>query len=237
MAFPALDEQQKAALEEMRKQFPEEEDSVLYRFLKARRFQPSDASKMLSVCLEWRKEMKVEEIDPKTLKKELAFRRIYFHKRSKSGRICCVMQPGRHNPKTSDRDLALRMIIYFLETACSMLQEPTDKFAVVADLSGVGYSNVDMPLSKEVLRILSDYYPERLGEAYFVNSPFIFKSIWNVLKVFLDEETRSKFKFVDGKKGELWSTLRRIACQSFWAGKANTFTNRTKMAMARLTSD
>ena len=43
-------------------------------------------------------------------------------------------------------------------------------------------------------QILSDYYPETMQKCFVVNAPFIFTGMWAVVKVFLDERTRSKIK-------------------------------------------
>ncbi len=47
---------------------------------------------------------------------------------------------------------------------------------------------------KETLRIDSSYYPERLHQFFFINTPWYFRYSWAVVKPFLDAVTVAKFE-------------------------------------------
>ena len=42
--------------------------------------------------------------------------------------------------------------------------------------------------------VAQDYYPEMLGQMFLVNTTFFFKTIWSVIKPFIDEKTRQKIQ-------------------------------------------
>ena len=44
------------------------------------------------------------------------------------------------------------------------------------------------------MTICQNYYPESLGESYIINAGFLFKTMYTIVKAFLDAKTRSKIK-------------------------------------------
>eukprot|EP01122_Echinamoeba_exundans_P005656 TRINITY_DN1580_c0_g1_i2.p1 TRINITY_DN1580_c0_g1~~TRINITY_DN1580_c0_g1_i2.p1 ORF type:complete len:205 (-),score=45.43 TRINITY_DN1580_c0_g1_i2:90-704(-) len=51
-------------------------------------------------------------------------------------------------------------------------------------------------VAKEVLSILQNHYPERLGACFMVNPPWTFRIFWGIVSPFLDEVTRNKIKIL-----------------------------------------
>jgi len=47
----------------------------------------------------------------------------------------------------------------------------------------------------QVLSILQDHYPERLGRAFVINVPFILNAFYKMINPFIDPVTREKLKF------------------------------------------
>lgn len=45
---------------------------------------------------------------------------------------------------------------------------------------------------RELLHVLQNYYPERLGAAFIVFTPLLFSMVWKVIKHWLDQVTVSK---------------------------------------------
>jgi hypothetical protein len=46
--------------------------------------------------------------------------------------------------------------------------------------------------SKEIMQILSDHYPERLGIAMLMDAPFIFHGTYKLLQPFIPHKTKEK---------------------------------------------
>jgi len=55
---------------------------------------------------------------------------------------------------------------------------------------------MDYNLVTLLLKIFTEYYPETLGIALVVNSPWIFPTIWNVVKNWMDPNTSATTKFI-----------------------------------------
>ena len=47
---------------------------------------------------------------------------------------------------------------------------------------------------KETIKIDSNYFPERLGYMYIINSPWIFKPLWAMIRPWLDQNTVAKIR-------------------------------------------
>ena len=53
---------------------------------------------------------------------------------------------------------------------------------------------------KEFTAIFGDNYPETVEKMFIVNSPWIFKQVWNFVSPMMDERTRNKTKILGGPK-------------------------------------
>lgn len=55
--------------------------------------------------------------------------------------------------------------------------------------------NPSLGVARQVLNILQDHYPERLGHAIVINIPFLINAFFKVITPFIDPVTREKLKF------------------------------------------
>ena len=51
-----------------------------------------------------------------------------------------------------------------------------------------------MRLLKYFSKLTAEYYPEILGTCFIINAPFVFTTIFAIVKGWLDEKTRNKIK-------------------------------------------
>jgi hypothetical protein len=72
---------------------------------------------------------------------------------------------------------------YLLETCCTIM-----------DFKGVGLMKAPQVYGyvKQVSAMSQNYYPERLGRLYLINTPWGFGTVWNVVKGWLDPVTVEK---------------------------------------------
>lgn len=70
-----------------------------------------------------------------------------------------------------------------LETCCTIM-----------DFKGVGIMKAPSVFGyvKQVSAMSQNYYPERLGRLYLINTPWGFSGVWNVVKAWLDPVTVEK---------------------------------------------
>ncbi|CAF1400308.1 unnamed protein product [Adineta steineri] len=66
-----------------------------------------------------------------------------------------------------------------------------------------------LPLLKQILNIDNNHYPERMGQAFLLNTPRFFPVLWNMCKSFVDPVTASKV-FVLKKNEEASILLQHI---------------------------
>lgn len=72
------------------------------------------------------------------------------------------------------------------------MTDGVDQISILVDFDGWSLKNVDNDLDKMMIDTIQNFYPERLGAAYVVNAPTVFKVAWAVVRPWLDNRTTSK---------------------------------------------
>ena len=157
-------------------------DRNLLRFLRARKFNPDAAIKMLREDHVWRD----------TFREHGAFERrdfpnfvlmaeeglIKVNGRDKAGRPCGVLRPAHFHPSLVSDDIELVYFAVFVLDGLARRAEEQgqDGFTAIVDMEDWGMSNFSLPLVKLSIELLQDHYPERLGTVMVVNPPWVFKA-------------------------------------------------------------
>jgi len=177
--------------------------ACLLRYLRARDYDIDAAEEMLKDTLNFRREYQVGDIPVKfqrQLRRENATGKTYARGFDKRGRVVLYMKPRYEN--TNDHDGNIVHLIYNMERACAMQRTAgtgVEKFALVVDYLDYSLSNAPpMKTSRLTLDILQSHYPERLGVAYLLNPPWIFRAAWAAISPFIDPVTYEKIQFVVG---------------------------------------
>ncbi|CUA70373.1 Sec14 cytosolic factor [Rhizoctonia solani] len=186
------------------------DDPTLLRFLRARKFDLVKSKEMFVACEKWRKDFGVADIVhnfdfPEKAKVDEYYPQFY-HKTDKDGRPVYVERLGKVDLKalgaitTQDRQLKNLVLEYerFLHErlpACSdAAGKPVETSCTILDLKGVGigsfYQVKDYVMKASAIG--QNYYPETMGKFYIVNSPYLFSTVWTLVKPWLDEVTVSK---------------------------------------------
>ena len=76
------------------------------------------------------------------------------------------------------------------------------RFNIIVYLNDVNIKNIDFDFIKILIPFLEEGYPNNLQKMYFLNIPFIFKSAYNMLKIFIHKDTRKKIVFVKKKNSK-----------------------------------
>ena len=74
-----------------------------------------------------------------------------------------------------------------------------DKLAVIMDLHGLGrrhLTSIALSALQKQSRIDQDNYPECLGKLFIVNAPWIFSTVWSIIKGFLDKNVQDKIRIL-----------------------------------------
>lgn len=186
------------------------DDASLLRFLRARKFDVAEAKKMFVACEKWRKEFGTNTIleDFHYQEKPLIAKMYpqYYHKIDKDGRPVYFEELGKVNLsemlKITTQERMLKNLAWEYESfakfrlpACSRKQGClVETSCTVLDLKGIGISSASQVLGyvREAAYMGQNYYPERMGKFYCINSPFGFLTAFRLFKPFLDPVTVSK---------------------------------------------
>ncbi|KAK9767353.1 hypothetical protein K7432_002930 [Basidiobolus ranarum] len=215
-ASATLSESQQKQLDEFRTKIPElisaspvpEEDksfltdACLLRYLRATKWILADAQKKIANTLTWRHTYQPHKIPPAEIEEESETGKSYINGFDREGRIILYLRPGRQNTKTYERQL--RFTVFTLERALQLLPPGGEQVCLLIDYKGASMSK-NPPLSQaaELLGILHAHYPERLGLAYLIDTPWYFSGFFKLVSPFIDPVTRNKINFGDRKKAEL----------------------------------
>lgn len=102
-----------------------------------------------------------------------------------------------------NEDSYIKSNIYMFERALACTERQTngerDKIVVFYDYNGYKLKNSPPPmLIKELMFKFRDHWPERLQHVFIVDSPFIFRAFWAIIKHFIDPITVSFVQFITG---------------------------------------
>jgi hypothetical protein len=187
---------------------PSKKQSVLLlKFLRARRFVVSDALKMLTDCLKWRKEFGVKNLKNETFPQSLEEGGIVY---GKDVHNCPVTYNFYGKMKFSEilaaedgkgLDTFLRWRVRLQEIAIQRLDFEADIEHVmqIHDYDGASMFDMDSNMkeaSSKVISLFQDNYPEMLSTKLFLNVPWFMEMLFSVMAAFSDAKTRKKFSMV-----------------------------------------
>ncbi|KAH6819917.1 Sec14p-like phosphatidylinositol transfer family protein [Perilla frutescens var. hirtella] len=179
----------------------EVDDLTLRRFLRARDLDIEKASAMFMKYSTWRRMfVPTGSIPASDVANQAAQNKMFMQGVDKRGCPVAVIHGAKHFPSKGSNDELKRFAVFVLDKICSRIPCGQEKFTIIVDLKGYGYSNSDVRGYIAALSILQDYYPERLKKLFFVHVPYIFMTAWKIIYPFVDKNTRKKITFVENKK-------------------------------------
>ncbi|EGD74266.1 hypothetical protein PTSG_06275 [Salpingoeca rosetta] len=164
-------------------------NECLCRYLRARDWKLKPAEKLLRDTAHWRKEFGVEDISPEDIYEEAKTGKNYLHGFDRSGRPVIYQRPRRENSKNYDDQV--RLMAYILERAGASMDKTRGVEQHVLFIDFKGYSIFNSPpmhVTKTVMSLLMDRYPERLGHAFMVDAPRLFFIAYATLKPEFDAD-------------------------------------------------
>ncbi|XP_054808527.1 uncharacterized protein LOC129310641 isoform X2 [Prosopis cineraria] len=153
-------------------------DACLRRYLEARNWSVDKAKKMLEETVQWRSTYKPEEIRWPEVAHEGEtgkVSRANFHDRF--GRTVLIMRPGMQNTACPEDNI--RHLVYLMENAIINLPEGQEQMSWLIDFTGFSLNTtVSVKTARDIIYILQNHYPERLGIAFLYSPPRIFQAFW-----------------------------------------------------------
>ncbi len=215
------------------------DDLFLLRFLRARKFDLEKTMEMFKKFLQWRIDMKVDEIrESYELDNLIEIKKLYphgYHRTDKLGRPVYIELydktdvNGLFKVTTEDKMVKYyikqyeRQMKYIFPACSAVIQKPVEQSCTILDANGIGIFSLVGPIKgfvKLASDIGQDYYPEMLGKMTIINVGFLFRAIWSMVKSFIDPKTQAKISLLKSNyKDELLKLIDEDKLPQFLGGK------------------
>ncbi|KAI1337934.1 CRAL/TRIO domain protein [Xylariaceae sp. FL0016] len=196
----------------------ENADALLLRFLRARKWDVSQAFAMLVSAITWRcKGSRVDdEINPKgdawcaekqqtgrgqeqkdarDFLTQLRLGKVYIHGRDRLGRPIGYIHVALHKPGAQSEWVLEKLVVHTIETARCLFVPPVESACVLFDMTGFSLSNMEWFIVKFIIQCFEANYPECLGVLLIHNAPWVFSGLWKIIRGLLDPVVKAKVNF------------------------------------------
>ncbi|RJE19352.1 CRAL TRIO domain protein [Aspergillus sclerotialis] len=166
----------------------------LLRYLRATKWNVSEAIARLQRTLTWRREYGVEKLTADYISIENETGKQVQLGYDIHGRPCLYLLPSNQNTEKSDRQI--EHLVFMLERVIDLMGPDQETLALVVNFNETkSGQNATVGQAKQTLNILQNHYPERLGRALVINVPFVIWGFFKLITPFIDPQTRQKLKF------------------------------------------
>ncbi|XP_009763837.1 uncharacterized protein [Nicotiana sylvestris] len=160
----------------------DDEEMILW-FLEDRKFSVEDAVSKLHKAIRWRHEFGVSDLSEESVKSVAETGKAYVHDCfDVYGRPVLIVEASKHFPQKQDPDEDEKLCVFLIEKALSGLPPGKQDILGIFDLRGFGTENADLKFLTFMFDVFYYYYPRRLGQVLFVDAPFVFKPLWQLVK-------------------------------------------------------
>lgn len=176
------------------------------RYLRATKWNVAHAIKRIEETIVWRRTFGVVNIEghtdplklltPEVVEEENVTGKNLILGFDVENRPCMYLRNGYQNTSASIRQV--QHLVFMLERVIEFMPAGQDTLALLIDFkSAPAHLNLSakfpsLSISKQVLHILQNHYPERLGRGLFTNIPWIGYTFFKVVGPFIDPYTRLK---------------------------------------------
>lgn len=140
----------------------------LLRYLRATKWNVSEAIARLQGTLTWRREYGVEKLTADYISIENETGKQVQLGYDIHGRPCLYLLPSNQNTEKSDRQV--EHLVFMLERVIDLMGPDQETLALVVNFNETkSGQNATIGQAKQTLNILQNHYPERLGRALVIN--------------------------------------------------------------------
>ncbi|RDA87574.1 hypothetical protein CP532_3942 [Ophiocordyceps camponoti-leonardi (nom. inval.)] len=184
----------------------------LLRYLRATRWNVDEAGRRLLSTLAWRREYGIDDFTAEYISPEQETGKQMIAGFDRLGRPCLYLNPGRQNTDASPRQL--HHLFYNMERVVDLMPPGVETLSLLINFKSPKQkqnTSVSVMTSREMLSILQNHYPERLGKALIINVSWVVGGFFKIITPFIDPVTREKLKFNDDMRQyvpaeQLWSS-------------------------------
>ncbi|RCK66642.1 Phosphatidylinositol transfer protein CSR1 [Candida viswanathii] len=191
-------------------------DNLLLRFIRARKWDSEKAIEMMFKSLQWRSTEFPADIwamegdapsylngTNKGFVHNFTTEKSWIKGRDKNNNPIFMFQAKKHFTADAPLEQNQRYAIVTIEWVRLFLREVSesvDTCTIVFDLTGFSLKNADYSTIKFLADVFEAHYPETLGFILIHNAPWIFSTVWNIIKGWLDPVVASKIHFTKDAK-------------------------------------
>ncbi|KAJ6184663.1 hypothetical protein N7519_005964 [Penicillium mononematosum] len=166
----------------------------LLRYLRATKWNVSEAEARLQSTLTWRREYDLKKLTPEYISIENETGKQVILGYDNNGRPCLYLLPSNQNTEKSDRQL--EHLVFMLERAIDIMGPGQETLALIVNFKETkSGQNASIGQAKQTLGFLQNHYPERLGRSLVINVPFVIWGFFKLITPLIDPNTRQKLKF------------------------------------------
>jgi hypothetical protein len=166
----------------------------LLRYLRATKWNLTQASTRLRATAVWRREFGTEKLSASYISPENEKGKQVQLGFDKSGRPCLYLLPQNQNTKPGPRQV--EHLVYMLERTIDLHPPGQESLALLIDFRNTSSGGTPgLGIAKQVLDILQNHYPERLGRALLTHLPWYVSMFLKAINPFIDPVTKEKIKY------------------------------------------
>jgi hypothetical protein len=140
----------------------------LLRYLRATKWNVSEAETRLQSTLTWRREYNLKKLTPEYISIENETGKQVILGYDNNGRPCLYLLPSNQNTEKSDRQL--EHLVFMLERAIDLMGPGQETLALIVNFKETkSGQNASIGQAKQTLGFLQNHYPERLGRSLVIN--------------------------------------------------------------------
>ena len=175
-------------------------DTLLLRFLRARKWNLIEATLMLIDTLHWHKSFGVGKIlrQGESAVKEylLTCGKHYACNIDNKGRLIIWITSKLHDKNKQTVHENLVALVFLIEHARRLMAPGNENVTLVFDLADAPLASLDIQSIHGDVQLLQNYYPECLGQCFILDAPWIFTGIYRIIRGFLDPVVVAKIELI-----------------------------------------
>ncbi|KAF2705927.1 CRAL/TRIO domain-containing protein [Pleomassaria siparia CBS 279.74] len=166
----------------------------LLRYLRATKWNLAQATKRVQDTMVWRREYGTPGLTADFISEENATGKQVILGYDNEGRPCLYLLPQKQNTKTNPKQV--QHLVYMLERTLDIAPPGQETLALLIDFrnSSAG-SQPSLATGRQVLSILQNHYPERLGRALITHLPWYVTTFLKLISPFIDPVTKTKMRY------------------------------------------
>ncbi|KAF2652235.1 CRAL/TRIO domain-containing protein, partial [Lophiostoma macrostomum CBS 122681] len=166
----------------------------LLRYLRATKWTTAASEKRLRETLTWRREYGLSRFTAAYISPENATGKQVLFGYDAGARPCLYLLPNKQNTPNSPKQV--EHLVYMLERTLDIAPPGQETLALCIDFrNSSSGSNPSIATSRQVLSILQNHYPERLGRALITHLPWYITMFLKALSPFIDPVTKTKMRY------------------------------------------